>query len=198
MAAKPKLPPTPNVLYTDFPWEYRNVKTGGSHVSGAAQKYDVMSYGDGLKMGELIKPWMRRDAVLFKWATAPMLPEAIDMGEQWGFDYKGIAAAWVKPGRLGMGFWFRNNVELCLLFVRGDVRPFRQAVPNYLIEHASIHSAKPELMRARIEQATRAMPSRRMVELFGRRKAYGWDVYGRKLDGRDVRTTIQQQIEARS
>jgi len=32
-----------NVIYVDFPWKYRNVKTGGSHTSGASQKYDTIS-----------------------------------------------------------------------------------------------------------------------------------------------------------
>jgi N6-adenosine-specific RNA methylase IME4 len=29
-----------------------------------------------------------RDAVLFLWATAPMLPQALDVMAAWGFEYR--------------------------------------------------------------------------------------------------------------
>ena len=32
-----------NIVYIDFPWEYDNKATGGSHTSGASQKYDTMT-----------------------------------------------------------------------------------------------------------------------------------------------------------
>src|SRR5271155_5436675 len=49
------------------------------------------------------------DCVLFLWATAPMLPQAIDVMRAWGFAYKSHFV-WAKD-RLGTGYWNRNKHE---------------------------------------------------------------------------------------
>jgi hypothetical protein len=61
------------------------------------------------------------DCVLFLWATAPMLPHAIEVMEVWGFTYK-TCAVWSKD-RIGTGYWFRNKHEILLVGTRGHVRP---------------------------------------------------------------------------
>ena len=53
------------------------------------------------------------DAVLFLWATAPMLPHALAVMSAWGFDYRSHAI-WQKD-RIGTGYWFRNAHELLLV-----------------------------------------------------------------------------------
>lgn len=40
------------------------------------------------------------------WATFPMLREALEVIEAWGFTYKTIAFNWVKQNKTGAGlFW---------------------------------------------------------------------------------------------
>ena len=58
------------------------------------------------------------DCVLFLWATAPMLPEALEVMKAWGFTYKS-RCVWVKD-RPGTGYWFRDKAEELLVGVRGN------------------------------------------------------------------------------
>ncbi len=63
------------------------------------------------------------DCVLFLWATAPMLPDALTVLSSWGFTYK-THAIWHKqrPGDgRGTGYWFTGEHELLLVGVKGDV-----------------------------------------------------------------------------
>ena len=39
------------------------------------------------------------------WATFPMLREALDVIEAWGFSYKTVAFNWVKQNRNGTGIF---------------------------------------------------------------------------------------------
>jgi hypothetical protein len=59
------------------------------------------------------------DAVLFLWATVPMLPEALEVMAAWGFTYR---SHWVwGKNRAGTGYWGRNRHELLLIGTRGNV-----------------------------------------------------------------------------
>ncbi|MEO6600789.1 MAG: MT-A70 family methyltransferase, partial [Polyangiaceae bacterium] len=108
-----------SIIYADPPWSY--VQKG----RGSTEKhYKTMSQADlcALPVSRLAS----RDAVLFLWATMPLLPEALEVGRAWSFDFKTVAFTWVKyrepSGKLafGGGMWTRANAELCLLFVRGE------------------------------------------------------------------------------
>ena len=68
------------------------------------------------------------NAVLFLWATAPMLPEAVHVAEQWGFRYK-TNAIWAKD-RIGLGYWLRNQHEHLIIATRGEMPPPAHAVAN--------------------------------------------------------------------
>ena len=62
------------------------------------------------------------DCVLFLWATAPMLLQALEARESWGFTCK-TCAVWGKD-RIGTGYWFRNKHEILLIGTRGHaLRP---------------------------------------------------------------------------
>ncbi len=58
---------------------------------------------------------------LHMWATAPLLPEALDLLDAWAFEYRSFFV-WTKPG-LGCGNYWRVSTELLLLGVRGGL-PF--------------------------------------------------------------------------
>mgnify|MGYP001243254007 CR=1 FL=1 len=120
------------------------------------------------------------DCVLFLWATAPMLPDALAVMAAWGFDYV-TNTAWVKkrPGAArGPGYWFTGEHELLLVGVRGDVpapAPGTQ-FPSVLATPVGQHSAKPEEMLGRIEAYFPNLPK---IEMNRRGPARpGWDVWG--------------------
>lgn len=172
-----EIPNKYQVLYPDCPWQYGNKKTGGSLKSGAAQQYPVMSTAELCALP--VRDLADKNSVCFLWATIPMLPDAMEVLAAWGYKYK-TAIAWHKTGRLGLGYWFRGEVELLLLGVRGKVKPFRCQVPNHIEHPAMKHSEKPEVFRALIDKATAGMGSR--IELFARKRDIpGWDAWGNEI-----------------
>ena len=120
------------------------------------------------------------DCVLFLWATAPMLIDAIKVMDAWGFSYKSHLI-WRKirngEGR-GSGYWFTGEHELLLVGACGRVPAPATALCGSVIDApwAGRHSAKPAIFAALIE---RAFPSLPKIELNRRGPARpGWDAWG--------------------
>lgn len=176
------------IIYCDPPWSYRNKRTGGSMNSGSDAKYPTMKFEDIYNLP--VQRIADDNSVLFLWATVPLLPDALEVLYNWDFDYK-TAIFWRKIMSLGMGFWFRGQVELCLVGVRGKVKPFRLQKPNFLQTKALRHSEKPSEVRYLIE-ATNLFPR---IELFARQKVDGWDCLGFDIDGKDIRKSIKELVD---
>ena len=159
------------VVYADPPYKYRNVKTGGSMKSGANAKYPVMD----IKYIQLIPVVSLTDinCACFLWIPVPLLPEGFSVLHSWGFDYK-TAIFWRKIMSLGMGFWFRGQVEVCLLGIRGKVKAFRSMERTCYHEARTKHSQKPQYFYKLIETVTTG----KRIELFARRARSGWSVWG--------------------
>ena len=115
------------------------------------------------------------DAALFLWATAPMLPQALEVMARWGFSYRS-QLVWVKD-RAGTGFWVRNRHEILLLGARGDIPvPAPSTRPESVIAApAGRHSEKPSEAYALIERMYPELPK---IELFARAKREDWDAWG--------------------
>jgi N6-adenosine-specific RNA methylase IME4 len=128
------------------------------------------------------------DCVLFMWATVPMLPQAIEVGRAWGFEYRSHCI-WAKD-KEGTGYWFRNTHELLLVFTRGNIpAPAPGQQWGSLIEApVGEHSQKPSIFYEMIEQLYPNLPK---IELNARGPAReGWSVwgyeagvYGAEIDG---------------
>ena len=58
------------------------------------------------------------DCALFLWATMPMLAQALEVMEAWGFAHKS-RVPWMKD-QAGTGYWFRNPCETLLVGTRGE------------------------------------------------------------------------------
>ena len=169
------------LIYADPPWSYRNVKTGGSLKSGAAQKYPVMSVDE---IASLPVPAISmRDSVLFLWATVPLLPEALHVMKSWGFEYK-TAFFWKKKS-FGLGYWFRGVIEVCLIGIKGNIKPFRMQIPNFIETKPGRHSEKPKEMYVILEK----LNLNPKIELFARERRAGWDAWGL-----EVPDTIQKTL----
>ena len=162
------------LLLVDPPWQYENKRTGGSMRSGVEQHYDTLSIKDlcELPIGNLSEA----NSIMFLWATTPLIPEALEVMKAWGFTYKS-AVFWRKMMSLGMGYWFRGQVELCLLGIRGNVKAFGLQKPNFIQSRVRKHSQKPSEMYNLIELL--GIDSK--IELFARERREGWDAWGDQL-----------------
>lgn len=154
------------VVYADPPWEYGNTAS----VGAVADEYPTMPLADICAL----KCPATDDAVLFLWATSPLLPEAMQVIAAWGFTYKG-SMVWDKGS--GTGNWVLNAHELLLIAVKGDIPPPQPANrPKSVVSiPRGAHSAKPEEFAQLIE---RMYPTLQKVEMFARKTRDGWTVWG--------------------
>lgn len=172
-----KLGPYP-LIYADPPWKFEPFGPAGEG-RGAEMHYptltldEIMDFGvRGVPINELAA----NDAALFMWATAPMLPEALQVMAAWGFEYKSHAV-WVKQ-RMGMGYVFRGKHELLLYGKRGKMPAPAFAPSSELKGAMGRHSAKPATVRKMLEKMYPAFDAEHRMELFGRGIIEGWSAYG--------------------
>lgn len=116
-----------------------------------------------------------KDCVLFLWATAPMMPQALRVMGGWGFEYKS-QVVWRKD-RPGTGYWFRNEHELLLVGTRGKIPAPAMGTQFGSVIDAPVgrHSEKPDVFYELIE---RYFPNLPKIELNARRARAGWDAWG--------------------
>jgi N6-adenosine-specific RNA methylase IME4 len=179
-------------ILIDPPWSFKVWSKDTGHGRSAESHYPTMQPGEllTLPIQELAAP----DCALFMWVTMPTLPQAIALGEAYGFQYKTAAFTWVKTLRggfgwhFGMGYWTRANAELCLLFTKGSPKRKARNVRQVIIAPVGVHSAKPDEQYERIERLVDGP----YVEVFARRPWPGWDAIGNEIDGRDVRDVLQE------
>ncbi|HTI78949.1 MAG TPA: MT-A70 family methyltransferase [Acetobacteraceae bacterium] len=160
-----------SVLYADPPWRFEPYSRDTGMDRAADNHYPTMG---GQDIRELPIP-AADDAVLFLWATVPMLPDAVAVMQAWGFAYKSHFV-WIKD-KAGTGYWNRNQHELLLIGTRGKIpapAPGEQ-FPSVIPAKVGKHSAKPEHFAEMIEEM---FPQLQAVELFARKPRLGWKVWG--------------------
>ena len=132
------------------------------------------------------------------WATFPMLREALDVIEAWGFSYKTVAFNWVKQNRngtgifMGLGNWTRSNSEICLLATKGKPKRISGSVRSIVLSPLQQHSTKPAEIRDRIVELMGDLPR---IELFAREAAPGWDVWGNEAPTPEVKDAPADSVE---
>jgi len=136
------------------------------------------------------------DSVLFLWACWPTLPDAMQVIEAWGFEYKTVAWVWVKLNKNSMGFFHglgyytRANTEPCLLATRGKVpKPKARDVQALICSPIREHSRKPDEQYEKIE---RLYPQGPYLEMFARRTRPAWHVWGNEVVS-DIQITTGPQ-----
>ena len=109
------------------------------------------------------------------------MDQAFELAAKWGFTFKSLGLVWVKTQKgdpeapkMGMGHWFRQEAEICLLFTKGKPSRIDKGVRQTILEPAREHSRKPDEAIARVERLT-AGP---YLELFSRSSRPGWDAMG--------------------
>jgi N6-adenosine-specific RNA methylase IME4 len=166
-----------HLLLADPPWQYDFSETDCRKIEN---HYPTMTVEE---LCALTVP-AAQDAVLFLWATAPKIREALDVVEAWGFEYK-THAIWDKE-KIGMGYWFRGQHELIFVATKGQLSPPpANRLHSSVIRHGrGEHSAKPETAYAVIEDMFPHYGKRQRIELFRRGEARpGWSAWGNEAVG---------------
>ncbi len=173
------------VILADPPWSY-----GSKNGNGTAENhYTTTSTNDlaELPIGNLALD----NSVLLMWVTFPMVPDAMQLIDAWGFEYV-TGFPWIKLlshprvdlfgeyeliPNYGTGFWVRGCSELMFICRKG-----KPELPDGdflgLISKKMKHSRKPE----NIHQYAESMNGP-YLELFARRTMPGWDVFGNEVEG---------------
>jgi len=170
------------IQYSDPPWDYDNrVQHGGgkaSYTSGAKSFYPTMKPAELQELAPMVKGWTPQDAIHFMWTTGPQLDVAIATLEAWGFKFKTMAFVWDKC-RVNPGAYTMSQTEFVIVGTRGAIPKPRGArnVRQLVTEPRTIHSRKPDVVRARIDEMF-PDPDHARVEMFAREKVDGWDAWG--------------------
>ena len=151
------------IIYADPPWMYDKGKALSDKYGDVQKHYPPMETEKicGLPVSDLCQD----DCVLFLWATAPKLPEALEVMKAWGFQYK-TNIVWDKV-KHNFGYYFSVRHELLLIGGKGssvpDVKELHDSVIT--IERSDKHSEKPEYFRGLIDKL---YITGNRVELFAR------------------------------
>jgi N6-adenosine-specific RNA methylase IME4 len=170
-------------IYADPPW----FESGGGQIVRGAQRHYPLMKTDAIcrleiREGISVKWLAAENAHLYMWVTNNFLRDGLKVMEAWNFEYKTMIT-WAKD-RIGLGQYFRGQTEHVLFGVRGNL-PYRtresdgkRAQGTTLITAPrGEHSVKPEEMRQMIELVSPGP----YVELFARRPAPGWSVWGNEV-----------------
>lgn len=166
-----------SVIYADPPWRFEPYSRKSGMDRAADNHYPTMTVDALCKL----KPPANPDCVLFLWATAPMLLEALDVLDAWGFAYKSHFI-WNKD-RVGTGYWTRSRHELLLIATKGKIpapAPGEQ-FDSVIAAAVGEHSEKPMAFAEMIEEM---FPHARPLEMFARvDHRAGWDIWGNQAGG---------------
>jgi len=165
---------TYRVLYADPPWQYGDTREGLKSYGPAEKFYPTMSTRELMDMP--VSELADENAVLFMWATSPMLPDALQVLEAWGFVYKS-SFVWDKV-RHNFGHYNSVRHELLLIGTRGSCLPDSGRLFDSVVavDKTSIHSQKPPIFREMIDELYTWGPR---IELFLRGDAPdGWAGWG--------------------
>lgn len=172
-----------NIIYADPPWSYEfSANDKDKNITGCAeQHYKTMNIEEIKELP--INTISDDDCVLFLWVTFPLLKEAFEVIEAWGFKYKTTAFTWVKLSdngtpAWGCGFWTRSNAEICLLATKGKPKRVASDVHQIIMSKRSKHSSKPHIVYSKIERLLGKLPR---IELFARTRREGWNAWGNQV-----------------
>lgn len=164
-----------DIILADPPWKYNFQKSSNRR---SENHFPTMTLEDIKALGDKIPS--KKNSVLYLWATAPKLPQALEVMKAWGYKYK-TNASWDKM-IMGMGYWFRGQHEHLLVGVKGKFSPppTNARFRSTMIEKRAFRVAKkPEISYEYIEKA---FPDELKLELFARYPREGWDVWGNEVE----------------
>ena len=169
------------IILADPPWKYFTAGNKNQSLHYSAMEIEDIK---NLKVSKLAD----EDCILFLWVTFPILKEAFEVIETWGFRYATCGFNWVKRNKqsnswfFGLGAWTRSNSELCLIATKGKPIRFSASVSQIIDTPIEGHSKKPDCVRNKIVELCGDLTR---IELFARNKVQGWDAWGNEIDNSD-------------
>jgi N6-adenosine-specific RNA methylase IME4 len=155
-----------------------------------------MHVDDIAAMSQLVLDVCADDAVLALWVPNSLLSYGLRVVDQWGFTQKQVIT-WVKTTKdnkkfaFGMGRYFRNCSESCLLATRGRPKILNHSIRNVFTSPALSHSTKPEVLQDMLEKLFEG----EYLELFARRVRPKWVTAGNECPttlGEDIRDSLKR------
>ena len=185
-----------SLLLADPPWNYGMSNDRSASRMLPHNHYPTMSTDDICAMD--VQSCVTKDAMLYLWCPASLLPEGLRVMQSWGFEY---LTNWVwhkNGGKLTCaGGVAVAHHELLLVGKRGqgltivgnDARE-----SSVFAAPVTQHSAKPALVHERLERLYPSVVNR--LELFARNARSDWDVWGNQSQQSTaavpvVQTTLQ-------
>jgi N6-adenosine-specific RNA methylase IME4 len=185
-ALSPLVPLSYSMIMADPPWDFALRSKKGETAKTAAGQYRCMSIADIKAMP--VADLGRGDALLWLWATHPMIDQQIDVCRAWGFKFV-TTGAWVKttkpydpkkPVKLafGTGYRLRCASEPFIIGTLGRPETVKNIRTAFLAPVRD-HSRKPD---EAYEIAERMMPGAlRRADVFSRQQRPGWESFGDEI-----------------
>ena len=189
------------LILADPPWQYSNKSSNGA----ADNHYNTTDFYSLTRLP--IEKIAFNNSVLCMWYTGNFALEAIKLAEAWNFKVKNMFCfAWIKLNKnaedridknppedsfdfmeilnsetkINCGNYTRQNIEMCLIAIRGKGLPRRSASVRQIVYSClGEHSEKPKEVHHRLEELYGDVPR---IELFAREKYGEWDVYGDQVN----------------
>lgn len=166
-------------ILADPPWRFANYSAKGEEKNPVAH-YQCMPTAviSALPVSMLAAP----DCWLVCWATAPMLPDAIEVMRAWGFGFV-TAGAWAKQSStgdkwaFGTGYVRRSAAEFYVIGKHGEpaIKDGAAKIRNLIVAPVREHSRKPDRMYEEIEASFEGP----YLDLFSRSSGrHGWSYWG--------------------
>ena len=170
-----------DIILCDPPWDYYGDQNG---MASAGKHYNLMSNEEMYKID--IQSISKKNTILFMWATCPKLDKAVDLMNNWGFNFRGVPFVWIKTTKDGTpmgacGVRPTITKPLVEFVIAGSIiktgRPIQildETIRQTVFRpRTNIHSEKPLEIQIRIEQLYGYNTSK--IELFSRKEIKGWD-----------------------
>jgi N6-adenosine-specific RNA methylase IME4 len=164
------------VIYADPAWSY-NDKQQTDKLGGAIKHYNTMTTSEICNLP--INYISEKNAVLFLWVTSPLLPDGMQVMQEWGFKYKSMFI-WDKV-KHNMGHYNSVRHELLLIGTKGSCVPDNKKLYDSVqaIEKTEKHSQKPKEF---IEIIDDLYQFGNRIELFAREKhGENWQYWGNEV-----------------
>lgn len=177
-----------DLIHADPPWAYDNTGTRGN----AADQYEGLNNKEIAAHVEAAYRVAKQGSYLVVWCTFPKLQEWLTTPlNDWQYITGG---AWGKTNGLGVGFHFRGDAELLLLYKKGKPKPLITTSNLWLAPRIG-HSEKPQTaLRALVKMAV--PQSGLVVDLYAGASASmarACRALGRRYIGAEIDSQRQQE-----